>query len=376
MTHEIAPGTYTSRAGLLIRIRSLWQQMRRLEAEGHHSAIHQLWELVRLKIRRGIGPAFYMRAGLYRRELSWTDKLAYVGEVKYERLIHSVHPAEYDHFTRNKLEAYGMLAANGIPTPPVYGVVEGARVPAWNGEVLRSSTDLMRLVSRLGIDTVCFKFVSGTRGRGFYKVKINTHGDTPTATIEPGGNELPLEEFWGMLRKEELFDGYFCQAVIEQHPDVARFNPSSVNTVRTWMVREGAEWDMALAVFRMGIGRSPVDNIAAGGIGCAVDVDTGRLSSAIQRDAGRPIHSRHPVSGAQIEGFVLPMWPEAKALCRRAAKLLPQYLLLSVDVAFGKDGPLVVELGMTPSGVQIESERGQYPLLRRLLKQRKLGEGG
>jgi hypothetical protein len=350
--------------------------MKRLEAEGHHSAVHQLWELVRLKIRRGIGPAFYLRAGLYRRQLSWTDKLTYVGEVKYERLIHSVHPVEFDHFTRNKLEAYGMLVANGIPTPPVYGIVEGARVPAWNGEVLRSSADVMTLVSRLGTDTVCFKYVSGTRGRGFYKVKLISRGDTPVVRIEPGGNEHPLEEFWGMLRKEELFDGYFCQAVIDQHPDVARFNPSSVNTVRTWMVRERDEWEMVLAVFRMGVGRSSVDNIAAGGIGCAVDVATGRLASAIKREASRPVYSSHPVSGARIEGFVLPMWPEAKALCRRTAKLLPQYLLLGVDVAFGRDGPLVVELGMTPSDVQVENERGQYPLLRRLLKRRKLGEGG
>lgn len=348
--------------------------MRRLEREGHHAAIRQIWELIQLKTRRGIGPVFYLRAGLYRRELSWRDKLGYVAGKKYDRLIHRVNAPEHDHFTRNKLECYRILSANGIRTPEVYGLVEGASGATWDGNLLRSVDDLLRLLEKVGTDTVCFKYVSGTQGRGFYKVKISSGASEPIVTIEPRGEKLPLRDFWATLREAKIFNGYFCQAVIDQHPDVARFNPWSVNTARTLMVRTAAgEWKMFCANLRMGIGKTAVDNIAAGGFAPAIDIDTGRLSSGIQRHVDRPTYAAHPVTGARIEGVILPMWSEAKTLCERAAGLFPYYCLASVDVAFGKDGPVVIELGSSPDEMQAEVERGAYPLLRELIRKGGVG---
>ncbi len=375
MPHDTISKSYVPRANIPARVRSLWRHMRRLEAEGHHSAIHQTWEVIRLKIQRDIGPAFYLRAGLYRRELSWKDKLTYVDGSNYERLIHSINPIQYEYMTRNKLETYRILTANRVPTPPVYGLVAGASGCTWDGETFRSHRDLVALVNRLGIDTVCFKFVSGTRGQGFYKVKINTRVEVPTATIEPTGESVPLEEFWETLRQATRFNGYLCQGVIEQHAEVARFNPWSVNTLRSISIRSvSGEWKMVLANLRMGLGKIAVDNIAAGGMAPRIDIDTGRLSSAIRRTVDRPVYTRHPVTGAQIEGAILPMWPEVKALCQRTAELFPYHRLLAVDVAFGKDGPLIVELGASPDEMQCECESGAYPLLQRLIKQRKLEE--
>jgi hypothetical protein len=372
MTHETVSDSYAPRADKLTQVRSLWRHMRRLEGEGHYSAIYQAWELIRLRIRRGIGPFLYLRAGLYRRELSWKDKLAYVSGRKYYRLIHSVNPSEHDYMTSSKLETYRILTVNNIPVPPVYGVVEGVSGWIWEGGMLQSASDLVRLLDRLGIDTVCFKYVSGCRGRGFYKVRINARGDVPTATIEPGGEELPLQEFWETLRQGTRVDEYFCQGVIDQHPDIARFNPWSVNTVRTWMVRSvTGEWKLTFALLRMGVGEVAVDNMATGGISVLIDIDSGRLSLGTQPDVNRPVYSQHPVTDAQIKGTALPMWTEVKTLCQRTAELFPQYCLLAADVAFGKDGPLIVELGGTPDDMQGALGSGVYPLLRQLLKRRK-----
>lgn len=368
-----SPHNYAPRAGALVRARTLWRQMRRLERAGHHRAIRQMQELVWLRLRRGIGPAFYLRAGLYRRELSWKDKLAYVAGERYTRLVHSVNPIQYDYIARNKLETWKVLTASGIPTPPVYGLVAGASGWTWEGETLRSSDDLVALMRRLEIDTVCFKYVTGTRGRGFYKVRIDVAGETETATIEPGGEKISLRRLWETLQQETLFSGYFCQGVIEQRSDIARFNPWSVNTIRSWMVRSaGGEWNMEIATFRMGRGETALDNISAGGIGAAIDVDTGRLSAATERTVERRVHTRHPVTGTQIEGAVLPAWPDVTSLCRRTAGLFDYYRLLAVDVAFGKDGPVVIELGTTPDEMQAEVDRGVYPLLLRLRRSAKL----
>jgi hypothetical protein len=199
--HETQRESYSPRAGKLARAASLWRHLRRLEREGHCTAGRQFWEIIQLRVRRGIGPVFYLRAGLYRRELSWRDKLEYVAGAKYERLIHRVNPPEHDRFTRNKLECYRILSAAGVPTPEVYGIVEGASGTTWDGEVLRSSDDLLKLLERLGTDTVCFKFVTGTRGRGFYKVKIDAGASEPMATIEPDGS--PVEGFLADASRSE-----------------------------------------------------------------------------------------------------------------------------------------------------------------------------
>ena len=133
---------------------------------------------------------------------------------------------------------------------------------------------------------------------------------------------------------------------------------------------------MIFADLRMGLGKTSVDNISRGGIAPKIDIESGRLSYAIRRTVDRPIYTRHPVTGEQIDGFVLPVWPEAKALCLRTAKLFPRHRLLAADVAFGKDGPLIVELGASPDEMQAECETGVLPLLRQLVKQRKLEESG
>jgi hypothetical protein len=375
MPHEnVSMNTYAPRAGVTARVVSLWKHMRRLEAEGHNTAVRQLGEIACLKILRDIGPAYYLRAGLYRREISWKEKLDYIAGAKYERLVHSVNAEKDDHLTRNKLETYKILSAHGIPTPEVYGLVEGKSGWTWDGEVLGSHEDLVALVSRRKIDTVVFKFVTGTRGIGFYKAKIDAGGD-PAVTIEPDGEKLPLREFWGRLRDDGRFNGYFCQAAIDQDPVVARFNPWSVNTVRTWMVRspEG-DWDMRVADLRMGIGKTAVDNVSRGGVAPKIDIATGRLSAGILRRVDRPVYAKHPVTGEQIEGVIVPMWPEVKALCKRTAALFPSYRLLSVDVAFGLDGPLVVELGGSPDEMQAETGEGAYALLCELVRRRKVEE--
>ncbi len=129
---------------------------------------------------------------------------------------------------------------------------------------------------------------------------------------------------------------------------------------------------MLIANLRMGLGKTAVDNVSAGGIAPAIDVGFGRLSPAIRRQVDRPVYARHPVTGAQIEGSVLPMWSEARALCERAAALFPFYCLVAVDVAFGKDAPIVVEMGASPDEMQVECGGGVYPLLRELIEKGKL----
>jgi hypothetical protein len=214
--------------------------------------------------------------------------------------------------------------------------------------------------------------VSGTRGRGFYKVRIeHSAAGGATAHILPEEDAIPLEELWRTLTDSPLFEGYFCQGVIAQHPDVARFNPWSLNTARCWMVRgDDGEWYMYDAVLRIGRGETSVDNISAGGMVSPIDIESGTLGDAVARTIEREVTQTHPVTGVRFGGERLPMWDEAVTWCRRAAQRFP-YQLVAVDVAFATDTPMIIELGATPDDHQVFAGRGFGPMLEHLLARTK-----
>jgi hypothetical protein len=100
------------------------------------------------------------------------------------------------------------------------------------------------------------------------------------------------------------------------------------------------------AVFRMSIGANrTVDNIHAGGIACAVALDSGALGQAsnLGSDARLGWLSRHPNTHAPIEGRVLPYWPEVKHLAVQAHGAFADRIMIGWDIGILEDGPIVVE---------------------------------
>lgn len=358
---------YERNLGRLAKVTALWRELRRREREGHLPATRAVVELLRLQRRNGVSPMYYLLAGLYRRELTWEEKDAYVGQERLKEYLDRINPPSVQHLVRDKVTCHGVLNPAGVPTPPFYGLVgEGDGRPD-SVAVLREPRELLAVLDRHGVDTVCFKHVSGTRGRGFYKVAIDRSSDKPIARLQPKGEEMELDELWRELSNATLFDGYFCQGVVEQHPAVARYNPTSLNTFRCWMVKnDDGEWYMYDAVLRMGIGQTAVDNFSQGGLAAPIDTETGVLRDAVEKTIDRRVHCSHPVTGVRFSGERLPMWGNAVDLCRRAASLFP-YELVAVDVAFGVDQPVVIELGATPDDHQILAGRGFGPMLRHLL---------
>ena len=90
---------------------------------------------------------------------------------------------------------------------------------------------------------------------------------------------------------------------------------------------------------------SVVDNVHAGGLAAAVDIETGRLGPAtnLGLDARMGWFDAHPALGTSIVGFEVPDWDRTKALCTRAHECLGIYLVAGWDVGVLEDGPCLVE---------------------------------
>ena len=138
-----------------------------------------------------------------------------------------------------------------------------------------------------------------------------------------------LVEEYGSCLIEELF---------QQHEEMNRLNPDTVNTIRVITMRnkKGAVVT-PFANIRIGRMGADVDNFCSGGMTASVDMEQGVvISEAIDKDLNH--FSRHPDTNQPILGFQVPMWNEIKKCVTNAAERLPGMSYIGWDVVISKDG--------------------------------------
>ena len=153
--------------------------------------------------------------------------------------------------------------------------------------------------------------------------------------------------------------------VIENHPDVAKLYPFSVNTIRIiTMLDAKGEPHCLYAVFKMGKDGRVVDNYGLHG---PVNMETGEfLFPAHSGDTTAGIHyTEHPYSHIKLVGYKVPYVKEAVELAKKAATVVPQMRYVGWDVAITPTGPVIIEgnnycahdfwqlPGQTPGGIGI-----------------------
>ena len=346
---------------------------------GSVSTPRQMFEMGYLWLKNGITPGYYYAAGLDRKKFSWKQKREFLRAKKFESKLKKVNRARYGFVTLNKIVTYGLLRTFNIATPPFFGVINASGGQTFDGRPLRTAADFEKLAQRVGISEVCFKYVGGWRGYGFYKVRLELDRVPTTVVIQPDGPRMTLERFWNTTvcsptlaqpSKPETTYGYLCQEVVDQHPVVAALHPESLNTARLWLFQaEPGKWGVFAAILRMGVGTMCVDNSGQGGIFSRIDLASGRLDAATNKTPEHPTFALHPTTEAQIEGLVLPMWDQVLPLCYRACAAFPFLGLLGIDIAFAKARPLVIELEAEPHSThQIAFGHGVGPMLDKLTR--------
>ena len=168
--------------------------------------------------------------------------------------------------------------------------------------------------------------------------------------------------------------------MIERRAEQAAFwrdlFPDALNCIRVLTVWPEGERTpfVARATQKIGTATSvPADNFARGALAAAVDIETGRLSAAHVKQDIRRLLQRHPETGAQIEGAVLPDWPEMLEDVVRIASGFPGDCFVGWDVFRDRDGrTVIIEANGGTTGVQIlQMEAGLLsdPRIRRFYDQ-------
>ncbi len=313
----------------------------------------QCAEMAFLGLLTGNGPGFYLMAGLYRAHIPWREKREHLNSSEYRRAVAYLNPPALRAISQHKLSEKCVFRSIGIPTPALVGFLHPTSGVGVDGSPLCTAPQLDSLARGHVGKTLCFKLIRGWAGRGFVAATVDLAGDRLTFRLKGGAGsddgDLELAAFWDLLTQGDGRGGRLVEEYFEQHPDMAQFNPSSLNTCRVWVIRrEKHPAKVELAYLRMGRAGSAVDNQSAGGIIAPIDLSSGRLAAALDGLATRHSFSKHPDHGSPIEGERIPFWEEAKLLAERCLTVFPGLRFAGADIAVGPEGPVVIEMNASP----------------------------
>ncbi len=150
---------------------------------------------------------------------------------------------------------------------------------------------------------------------------------------------MSLDEMYKRLKEKNIG---VIEDVIIQHPEMSRLNPNCLNTLRVVTILNESGAHIVYAHVRIGNSDRPVDNLHSGGMFAPIDLDTGKIRYPAY-DKNRRTFETHPITGTKIQGFQIPYWEEAKALCLKAAVRVPQMRYVGWDVGITEAGPVFVE---------------------------------
>ncbi len=240
----------------------------------------------------------------------------------------------------DKAHTKEILTRCGVPVPATIAICRG---------LFEVDTVLAGLEGR------CDFVVKPSRGSGGDGILVIDGPGSDGGWKTPSGRELTVHEVrqhianigFGAFSKD-LEDAALIERRIVPHAFFSSLWPRGVCDIRVIMLEQRPLMAMIRVPTTKSDGRA---NLHQGGLGVAVELSTGRTTSASTE--GRYIEV-HPETEQPLIGKQVPAWRDCLEVCRAAAAAVPLGYL-GVDIVVDEDhGPLVLELNVRP-GLEIQN---------------------
>lgn len=306
----------------------------------------QMLEMGLLYVLRGIGPGYYVQSRWGRRSIPFRDKWEHMNRQEYQRFIARWNPRPYQKASQHKLVEKATISLQNFPTPRFIAFTHSVRGRTAQGAPLCNASQLRSLLSAHLGKRLCFKRAEGYGGWGFQSYLIQ-QAESDVSLHDPfHAKTLTPEDWWRQFGSDS--DGFLMEEYLEQHPDIAAINPTSVNTARLWVILTDKECDVVGGYFRVGRNSSQVDNTSSGGLMGTLNPKTGRVGGLFDPLQSMIEVPMHPDSKVVVRNFQLPHWDAVTRLAREAIKAFPRIGVVGLDIAFGPSGPVLIELNVCP----------------------------
>lgn len=183
------------------------------------------------------------------------------------------------------------------------------------------------------------------RNPEFFAKPIRGTGGVGAAVIH--SEEYTIEELFKICQER----GYIAEERVKQHKELEAFNKDSLNTIRVYALLDIDEVAHITGVFaRFGRVGANVDNFHKGGVGAAVDPETGVITTDAVNIIGESVEY-HPDSGLRFKGFQIPEYEKLKKTVAKACSICKDINRhVGWDIAIREDGEIeVIEGNATPN---------------------------
>ncbi|NPU84677.1 MAG: hypothetical protein HPY65_09330 [Syntrophaceae bacterium] len=297
------------------------------------------WEFLQCSVASRSLAIHYLTSFLYRRSIN--NIFDYVSRKEADEVQEKINDPKLSDIVSNKLSFLEHFERGGFPVPRLLGYNILGKMylkidHQWESAELSSPEKLKEcmecLLESWGFEELFMKPIRGSQGSEAYKV-----------TRDHLHKRTDMDNLYDSVSKN-----YFVfQEVVDQHPDLAILNPSSLNTMRIDTFRApGTKAEILSAFLRVGGLGNWVDNTSAGGVFVGIHLESGKLKKvAMNLLHGSQIFGTfeaNPVNGFVFEGYHVPLFREVKETVMRAAEYLPS-ALIGWDVAVGPYGPVLIE---------------------------------
>jgi len=245
------------------------------------------------------------------------------------------HPS-FQELTEDKALFYVYCTKAGLPVPRMLGIfLRGAAGVHWGKGPLTSAGDWTRFLEQCP-DEFVVKPSRGVYGQGI----IFADRRDPA---------FSAADLYRRMSTHASYTSFIVQECLGNHPALNAVSPSrGLQTVRViTFVRADGTVDVLMAYLKPIGGDNRVDNHNSGRTGnllCRVDLADGRLGPLCTlTEGGIRTMPAHPGSGAVIEGHLLPLWPEVRALAQELARQFLPMRAIGWDIAITTRGAVCIE---------------------------------
>lgn len=258
--------------------------------------------------------------------------LDYMPRDKYLKLITEYYRSSGQHTIlqdKNIFSAY--MNDRNFPVPVKLGEIRKGKLFIEDREVVLTNTTLIAKLEGLVEKgpALFIKQVDSEGGKGVFKISNNSDNSLIDIKMD-------------------------CEYIIEQeviqHKDLSAINPYCLNTLRVLTVNRNGKVEIPDCFFRMGTGKSSVDNASSGGIFIHYDIHKNQMRDVAYKlpESGGKSFFKHPTSGFVFKGGKLPLSEEVIKLVSEAARVFDDKEIIGWDVAFTPEGPILLEANDNP----------------------------
>ena len=209
----------------------------------------------------------------------------------------------------------------------------------------------------IGLDSAVDLIYDNREDGVVVKISISSFGGSGVSFLDLSSTK---EDIRAALTKAK---DIHVEKVIKQHPEMAKMNPSSVNTIRFITAIIEGEPVLLSACVRIGNAGSKVDNFSSGGVGCGIQND-GTLNSFGFTQIGERI-DQHP-NGFNFSEGRIPNYEHVIEEVKRLHMCVPVFGIVNWDICIDPSGePVLVEYNVGGGGIDIHQYNngpvyGQY----------------